>query len=105
GSHLTYLALMSSTFFTPLIILVLFNLSSYFYTKLDELTLHEIAFDCYSHMLEMAKHINQYAAAKTAEKATPTMEWERLILHISLAFDWIEKEHPREIRYKQLSLF
>jgi light-regulated signal transduction histidine kinase (bacteriophytochrome) len=30
---------MSSTFFTPLIILVLFNLSSYFYTKLDELTL------------------------------------------------------------------
>jgi trans-2,3-dihydro-3-hydroxyanthranilate isomerase len=32
---------MSSTFFTPLIILVLFNLSSYFYTKLDELTLSE----------------------------------------------------------------
>jgi hypothetical protein len=67
--------------------------------------MHEIAFDCYSQMLELVNQINKYAAKKTAEKARPTMEWERLILDISLAFDWIEREHSREIKHKQLSLF
>lgn len=64
-----------------------------------------LAFDCYSNMLDMADEIEAYTEKKNAEKVPVPKEWKQIIFDLRLAFDWIEKEHPTEIRYNQLSLF
>ncbi|MCW5319005.1 hypothetical protein GTQ43_36840 [Nostoc sp. KVJ3] len=66
---------------------------------------NNLAFDCYSKMLDMADEIEAYIDTKNAEKVAPPKKWRQLIFDLKLAFDWIEREHPTEIRYKQLSLF
>ncbi len=66
---------------------------------------HELAFDCYSHMIIFADEINKYALLQNKLQTKPIKEWRESIFHLQLAFEWIEREHLREIKYKQLSLF
>jgi hypothetical protein len=67
--------------------------------------MNELAFDCYSEILCLADAIEVYTTNQNALKVPVIKGWNELILHLQLAFEWIEREHPREIRSKQLSLF
>lgn len=66
---------------------------------------NNLAFDCYSQMLEIAKEIKAYTANKNTNQLSKVKGVRELMFDLRLAFDWIEREHPTEIRYRQLSLF
>ncbi|MBD2683355.1 hypothetical protein H6H03_38490 [Nostoc paludosum FACHB-159] len=65
---------------------------------------NQLAFDTYSHMIELAQLVNEYAAKQTSAGVPQPKEWLEFILHLSCAFDWIEREHKTEINIKQLTL-
>jgi hypothetical protein len=65
---------------------------------------NQLAFDTYSHMIDLAHLLNQYAADKNSEGMIAPKSWQELILNLRCAFNWIESEHPTEINSKQLSL-
>jgi hypothetical protein len=66
--------------------------------------LNELAFDTYSHMIDLVNEVNQYAANKTNESIPQPRRWQELIINLHCAFNWIEEEHPNEIKLKQLAL-
>ncbi|OUL23979.1 hypothetical protein BV378_20315 [Nostoc sp. RF31YmG] len=66
---------------------------------------NNLAFDCYSQMLDIAEEIKAYTANKNTNQLSKAKELRELMFDLRLAFDWIEREHPTEIKYKQLSLF
>lgn len=66
---------------------------------------NNLAFDCYSQMLEIAQEIQAYTANKNINQVSSAKQLRELIFDLRLAFDWIEREHLPEIKYKQLSLF
>jgi len=66
---------------------------------------NNLAFDCYSQMLEIAQEIKAYTANKNTNQLSNAQQLRELMFDLRLAFDWIEREHPTEIRYRQLSLF
>lgn len=65
---------------------------------------NQLAFDTYSHMIELAQLVNEYAAKQTSAGVPQPKQWLEFILHLSCAFDWIEREHKTEINIKQLTL-
>jgi hypothetical protein len=66
---------------------------------------NQLAFDTYSEMIDLADLVNEYADYKTSIGVAPPKTWEEFIHNLKCAFRWIEREHPREIYFKQLSLF
>ncbi|QIR41781.1 hypothetical protein HCG51_33880 (plasmid) [Tolypothrix sp. PCC 7910] len=66
--------------------------------------LNELAFDTYSHMIDLAILLNQYADNKNSEGIPQPRHWQELIIHLHCAFNWIEEEHHQEIKLKQLAL-
>jgi hypothetical protein len=66
--------------------------------------LNELAFDTYSHMIDLADALNQYAIDKSSLDAPPPKNWQALISNLDCAFEWINREHPQEIKAKQLIL-
>lgn len=67
--------------------------------------LNYLAFHGYTELLTAIQRINEYAEAKTVEDAAPPQEWGEIILNLRCAFEWIEKEHGREVKSLQLTLF
>jgi hypothetical protein len=65
---------------------------------------HELAFDTYSHMVELAFLVNEYAAIQTSRNIAPPQSWQEFVNNLECAFDWIAREHSAEIYVKQLSL-
>ncbi|BAY91363.1 MULTISPECIES: hypothetical protein [unclassified Tolypothrix] len=65
---------------------------------------NQLAFDIYSQMLELACLVNEYAAEKTSLSIPEPQSWQEFIHNLDCAFDWIEREHPKEIYIKQLTL-
>ncbi|MDZ8262969.1 hypothetical protein [Nostoc sp. ChiQUE01b] len=65
---------------------------------------NQLAFDTYSHMVDCAGLVNEYAAKQTLAGIPEPKEWREFLLNLECAFDWIEREHPQEINIKQLSL-
>lgn len=65
---------------------------------------HELAFDTYSHMIELAVLVNKYAADQTSRNIAPPQSWQEFVFNLELAFEWIEREHSAEICVRQLSL-
>lgn len=66
--------------------------------------LNELAFDTYSHMIDLVNELDQYAANKNSEGISKPKSWQELVIHLRCAFNWIKEEHPQEIQSKQLSL-
>lgn len=66
--------------------------------------LNELAFDTYSHMIELANTLEQYAIDKSSLNAPPPKNWQALIHNLDCAFEWINREHLQEIQAKQLIL-
>nr|WP_322714921.1 hypothetical protein [Nostoc sp. ChiSLP03a]MDZ8216209.1 hypothetical protein [Nostoc sp. ChiSLP03a] len=66
---------------------------------------NQLAFDTYSHMVELALLVNEYAAKQTSAGVPQPREWLEFIFNLKCAFRWIEREHPTEINILQLSLF
>lgn len=67
-------------------------------------TCNQLAFDTYSHMIDLADLLNQYAQVQNSRMQPVPKSWQELILNLTCAFNWIESEHPAEINSKQLSL-
>jgi hypothetical protein len=65
---------------------------------------NQLAFDVYSHMIDLAHLLNQYAADKNSEGIIAPKSWQELVNNLADAFRWIEREHPTEINSLQLSL-
>jgi hypothetical protein len=65
---------------------------------------NQLAFDVYSHMIDLACLLNQYAADKNSEGIIAPKSWQELVNNLAHAFRWIEREHPTEINSLQLSL-
>lgn len=65
---------------------------------------HELAFDTYSHMIELAVLVNKYAADQTSRNIPPPHSWQEFVFTLKRAFEWIEREHSAEIYVRQLSL-
>lgn len=65
---------------------------------------NSLAFDTYSHMIDLACLLNQYAALQNSRMQPVPKSWQELILNLRCAFSWIEREHAIEINSKQLSL-
>jgi hypothetical protein len=65
---------------------------------------HELAFDTYSHMIELAVLVNKYAADQTSRNIPPPQSWQEFVFTLKRAFEWIEREHSAEIHVRQLSL-
>ena len=65
---------------------------------------HELAFDTYSHMIELAVLVNKYADDQTSRNIPPPQSWQEFVFKLKLAFLWIEEEHSSEIYVRQLSL-
>ncbi|MCG6138487.1 MAG: hypothetical protein MET45_28350 [Nostoc sp. LLA-1] len=65
---------------------------------------HELAFDTYSHMVELADLVNKYAAEQTSCNIPQPKSWLEFVFGLERAFEWIEKEHSAKIYTKQLSL-
>lgn len=65
---------------------------------------NQLAFDTYSHMVELALLVNEYAARQTSVGVPQPKEWLEFIFNLKCAFRWIEREHPTEINILQLSL-
>ncbi|WP_414544914.1 hypothetical protein [Nostoc sp. CCY0012] len=65
---------------------------------------HELAFDTYSQMIDLAHLINKYAAGQNSRNITPPNSWREFLFNLELAFEWIEQDHSAEIYLKQLSL-
>jgi hypothetical protein len=65
---------------------------------------NELVFDTYSHMIDLAQLLNQYAADKNSEGVIAPKSWQELVNNLAHAFRWIEREHPTEINSLQLSL-
>jgi hypothetical protein len=65
---------------------------------------NQLAFDAYSHMIDLAHLLDQYAADKNMIGITAPLCWQELILNLRCALRWIEREHAIEINSKQLSL-
>jgi hypothetical protein len=65
---------------------------------------NQLAFDTYSHMIELALLVNEYAAKQTSARVPQPRKWLEFIFNLKCAFRWIEREHPTEINILQLSL-
>jgi hypothetical protein len=65
---------------------------------------NSLAFDTYSHMIDLADLLNQYAQGKNSQGITAPQNWQELILNLRCAYNWIENQHAIEIDSKQLSL-
>ncbi|MCV3214305.1 hypothetical protein OGM63_12410 [Plectonema radiosum NIES-515] len=65
---------------------------------------NQLAFDVYSHMIDLAHLLNQYAALQNSHMLTAPKSWQELVNNLAHAFRWIEREHPTEINSLQLSL-
>ncbi|UKP01016.1 hypothetical protein [Nostoc sp. UHCC 0870] len=65
---------------------------------------HELAFDSYSHMVELAELVNKYATEQTSRNIPQPKSWQEFVNNLELAFEWIAREHSAEIYVKQLSL-
>jgi hypothetical protein len=65
---------------------------------------HELAFDTYSHMVELADLVDKYAAEQNCRSIPPPQSWREFLFNLELAFEWIEQDHSAEIYLKQLSL-
>jgi hypothetical protein len=63
---------------------------------------NQLAFDTYSHMIELALLVNEYAAKQTSAGIPEPKQWREFLLNLECAFDWLEREHPQEINIKQL---
>lgn len=67
-------------------------------------TCNQLAFDTYSHLIDLACLLNQYATDKNMIGIPAPKSWQELILNLRCAFNWIESEHATEINSKQLNL-
>ncbi|MBD2441334.1 hypothetical protein [Nostoc sp. FACHB-110] len=65
---------------------------------------NQLAFDAYSHMVELALLVNEYAATQTSAGIPEPKQWREFLNNLECAFEWLEREHPQEINSKQLSL-
>ena len=65
---------------------------------------NQLAFDTYSNMVELALLLNEYANLQTSRGVPEPKQWRKFLHNLECAFDWIERQHPREINFKQLSL-
>lgn len=65
---------------------------------------HELAFDTYSHLVELAELVNKYATDQTSRNIPPPQSWQEFVNNLECAFEWIVREHSAEIHVKQLSL-
>lgn len=62
---------------------------------------NNLAFETYSQMIDLADLLNKYAEKQSSPEPK---YWRELISHLYLAFEWINKEHLREINSRQLSI-
>ncbi|WGV24203.1 hypothetical protein [Halotia branconii] len=65
---------------------------------------HQLAFDTYSNMIELADLVNKYADYQTSRSISPPKSWQEFLHNLECAFLWIEDEHSHQIYFKQLSL-
>lgn len=62
---------------------------------------NHLAFETYSQMIDLGDLLNKYAEKQSSPEPK---SWRELISNLSLAFDWINQEHLREINSRQLSI-
>lgn len=65
---------------------------------------NKLAFDAYSSMNEISNLINEYAKAQNLNSLPEPRYWRQLIKDLNFAYEQIEKEHPHEIKSRQLEL-
>ncbi|MBC1237727.1 MULTISPECIES: hypothetical protein [Nostoc] len=65
---------------------------------------NQLAFDTYSHMIELAQLVNEYANLQTSRHIPEPKEWREFLNNLECAFEWLEREHPTQINSKQLTL-
>ncbi|TBR56458.1 hypothetical protein B4U84_29705 [Westiellopsis prolifica IICB1] len=66
--------------------------------------LNELAFDAYSHMIELGKLLDDYADIQDSLNVNVPRDWRIFTHHLHYAFDLIKREHRKEVNYKQLTL-
>jgi hypothetical protein len=65
---------------------------------------HQMAFDTYSHLIDLADLVNKYADYQTSCSIPSPKSWQEFVHNLECAFLWIEDEHSHEIYFKQLNL-
>ncbi|WP_193200702.1 hypothetical protein [Nostoc sp. MG11] len=67
--------------------------------------LNHLAFDCYTHLLEVVDYLNQYADLMNEQSYRPAKWWDEVSCSLYLAYISINRENKREISARQLRLF